>query len=94
MPESECKTNKHYKDVQTIKVNTSKTEYGVAFSVKGGNFLAAIGADFHNKGRYAGQFSPFASCSNKTFPDAVEFICDAICNHFAQFGLNVEFVNA
>lgn len=80
--------------MQTIKVNTSKTEYGVAFSVKGGNFLAAIGTDSHNKGRYAGQFSPFASCNNKTFADAVEFIGDAICSHFAAFGLNVEFVNA
>lgn len=80
--------------MQTIKVNTSKTEYGVAFSVEGGNFLAAVGYDFYNKGRFAGRFSPFASCNNKTFPEAVEFISDAICSHFARFGLNVEFVNA
>lgn len=80
--------------MQTIKVNTSKTEYGVAFSVEGGNFLAAVGNDFDNKGRFAGRFSPFASCNNKTFPEAVEFIGDTICSHFAQFGLNVEFVNA
>lgn len=80
--------------MQTIKVNTSKTEYGVAFSVDGGNFLAAVGNDFHDKGRYAGQFSPFASCNNKGFADAVEFISDAIESHFAAFGLNVEFVNA
>ena len=80
--------------MQTIKVTTGKTEYGVAFSVKGGNFLAAIGTDFHNKGRYAGQFGVFGSCDNCTFPEAVEFIGDAICSHFAQFGLNVEFVNA
>lgn len=80
--------------MQTIKVNTNKTEYGVAFSVDGGNFLAAVGNDFYNKGRYAGQFSPFASCNNKGFADAVEFISDAIENHFAAFGLNVEFVNA
>ena len=80
--------------MQTIKVNTSKTEYGVAFSVQGGNFLAAVGTDFYNKGRYAGQFSPFASCNNKTFANAVEFISDAIENYFAAFGLNVEFINA
>ncbi|WP_304479786.1 hypothetical protein [uncultured Duncaniella sp.] len=80
--------------MQTIKVTTGKTEYGVAFAVQGGNFLAAVGTDFYNKGRYAGQFSPFASCNNKGFAEAVEFIGDAICNHFAQFGLNVEFVNA
>ena len=80
--------------MQTIKVNTSKTESGVAFAVQGGNFLAAIGADFHNKGRYAGQFSAYGSCNNCTLPDAVEFIRKAIRNHFAEFGLNVEFVNA
>lgn len=80
--------------MQTIKVNTNKTEYGVAFSVDGGNFLAAVGNDFHNKGRYAGQFSPFASCNNKGFADAVEFISDAIESHFAAFGLGVEFINA
>lgn len=80
--------------MQTIKVNTSKTEYGVAFNVEGGNFLAAVGTDFYNKGKYAGQFSPFASCNNKGFAEAVEFISDAIENHFAAFGLGVEFVNA
>ena len=80
--------------MQTIKINTSKTEYGIAFSIAGGNFLASVGNDFHNKGRYTGQFSPFASCNNSTFADAMEFISDAIETHFAAFGLNVEFVNA
>lgn len=80
--------------MQTVRVNTSKTEYGVSFSIDGGNFLAAVGTDFQNKGRFSGQFSPFASCNNKGFADAVEFISDAIENHFAAFGLNVEFVNA
>lgn len=80
--------------MQTIKVNTSKTEYGIAFSIDGGNFLAAVGYDFQNKGRYAGVFQSFASCNNKGFADAVEFISDAIDSHFAAYGLNVEFVNA
>lgn len=80
--------------MQTIKVNTSKTEYGVAFSVQGGNFLAAVGTDFYNKGRYAGQFSTYGSCNNCTFPEAVEKVSDYITIHFAAFGLNVEFVNA
>ncbi len=43
---------------------------------------------------HAGRFGVFGSCDNCTLPDAVEFIGDAISNHFAQFGLNVEFVNA
>ena len=80
--------------MQTIKVNTSKTEDGVAFAVQGGNVLATIGTDFHNKERYAGQFSPFASCNGQTLPEAVEFIGDAIRSFFANFGINVEFVNA
>lgn len=80
--------------MQTIKVNTNKTEYGVAFSIQDGNFLAAVGNDFYNKGRYAGKFGSYGSCNNCTFADAVEFISDAIVNHFAAFGLNVEFVNA
>ena len=66
----------------------------MSFAIQNGDRLATIGADFFNKGRYAGQFSPFASCSNKILPEAVEFISGAICSHFAQFGLNVEFVNA
>lgn len=79
--------------MQTIRVNTSKTEYGIAFSVAGGNFLAAVGNDFSHKGRYSGQFSPFASCNNLTFADAVECISDAIERHFASFGIATEFVN-
>lgn len=79
--------------MQTIRVNTSKTVYGVAFSVEGGKFLAAVDRNFYNKGRYAGVFSPYASCTNQRFVDAVEFISDAIENHFAAFGLSVEFVN-
>lgn len=70
------------------------TEHGVAFSVEGGKFLAAVDRDFDNKGRYAGVFSPYASCTNQRFVDAVEFIADAIENHFTAFGLNVEFVDA
>lgn len=80
--------------MQTIKVNTSKTEYGVVFAVQDGNRLADIGTDFYNKGRYAGRFGPFASCNNKTLPEAVEFISDVIRSFFAKYGLNVEFVNA
>lgn len=79
--------------MQTIKVNTASTAYGVAFSVKDGNFLAAVGNDTINPGKFAARFSAFASGNNiPTLADAVEFISDAITNHFAQFGLNVEFV--
>lgn len=80
--------------MQTIRVTTSKTEYGCAFSIEGGNFLASVGNDFNNKGRFAGLFSPFASCNNSSFEDAVAFIRDAIASHFSVLGLNVEFVNA
>lgn len=78
--------------MQTIKVNTNKTEYGVAFSIQDGNFLAAVGTDFYNKGRYTGQFGPYGSCNNCTFAEAIEKVSNYIENHFAAFGLNVEFV--
>lgn len=80
-------------DMQTIKVTIGKTEYGAALCTEGGCFIAAVGKDFNFKGRYAGQFLHFASCCDRTFADAILYICDAIVDHFATFGLNVEFVN-
>lgn len=83
--------------MQTIKVNSTATTYGVAFSVKDGNFLGAVGPDKKNPGRWAGRINKgglFVECFNRTFADAVEYISDAIENLFATFGLNVEFVNA
>jgi hypothetical protein len=79
--------------MQTIKVNTTTKDGNAFFSIDGKD-IARTYSDWYNKGRFAGQFGPFASCNNKGFADAVEFISDAIENHFAAFGLNVEFVNA
>ena len=83
--------------MQTIRINSTATTYGVAFSVKDGNFLGSVGADKKNPGKWAGRINNgglFAGCFNRSFAEAVEYISDAIENHFAQFGLNVEFVNA
>lgn len=81
--------------MQTIKINTrTNTNGNVTMFTVNGVCVAHVGTDLYNVGRYAGQFSPFASCNNSTFADAVEFISDAIESHFAAFGLNVEFVNA
>ncbi len=80
--------------MQTIKVNTISRPWGCDFTINGKE-IAGIGSDFCNPGKYSARFGVYASGNNiATFPDAVEFIGDAICNHFAQFGLNVEFVNA
>lgn len=79
--------------MQTIKVESIATTYGVAFSVKDGNFLASVGPDSYNPGRWATGNPTFGACNNCTFADAVEFISDAVCNHFAAYGLNVEFIH-
>lgn len=81
--------------MQTIKVSTSTTVNNsvVKFMING-VCIAHIGKDGKNTGRYAGRIDHagvFAGCHNRTFPDAVEFISDAIERHFAAFGLNVEF---
>lgn len=83
--------------MQTIKVSTTATAYGVAFGIMDGNFLGAVGPDKKNPGKWGGHIDNnglFAGCFNRSFAEAVEYISDAIENHFAAFGLNVEFVNA
>lgn len=83
--------------MQTIKVNTRTSANGsVTMFTINGVCVAHVGTDLYNVGRYAGRVNHAggAVCNNSTFADAVEFISDAIENHFAAFGLNVEFVNA
>lgn len=83
--------------MQTIKVNTRTNARGsvTTFSVNG-VCIAHVGTDLHNVGRYAGRINQAggAVCNNITFPEAVEFIGDAICGLFASLGLDVEFINA
>lgn len=80
--------------MQTIKVNLRTNPNGgvTTFSING-VCIAHVGTDLFNVGRYAGRINHAggAVCNNKTFPEAVEFVSDAICNHFAAYGLNVEF---
>ena len=80
--------------MQTIRINTISRPWGCDFAINGKE-IAGIGSDFLNPSKYSARFGVYASGNNiATFADAVEFIGDAICSHFAQFGLNVEFVNA
>lgn len=83
--------------MQTIKVNTRTNPNNsvTTFSVNG-VCIAHVGTDLFNVGRYAGRVNQAggAVCNNKTFPEAIEFIGNAICTLFASLGLNVEFVNA
>lgn len=81
--------------MQTVRVNT-RTNAGsnvTTFSVNG-KCIAHVGTDLYNVGRYAGRINTAggAVCNNRTYPEAVDFISDAICEHLAAFGLEVEFV--
>ena len=75
--------------MQTITINIEQTQSGCEFST-GYKAIARISKD--TNGTFWARFQAFASANNlRTFADAVEFIGDAITNHFAAFGLNVEF---
>lgn len=80
--------------MQTIKV-TIKTEDNITgFYAACKRPFAHVSPDFYHKGKFAGYYGVWASCDNKTFADAIEFIGNEIERYFAAFGLNVEFVNA
>lgn len=76
--------------MQTIIVTVNQHGENTAMQI-GGKVIATIHKDFRNVGRYAASFGSFGCCNNERYPDAVEFIAGCIENHFAQFGLNVEF---
>lgn len=82
--------------MQTIKVTlpsaTAATDT-INFQI-GGTIIATVNPDVFNKGRYCGNFGAFGRCNNVDAPTACEFVCDAIVNHFAAYGLNVEFAYA
>lgn len=80
--------------MQTIKVNTKTDNISTVFEVNGkqiaetwkqnGTQYSDVLRDMHPHG--------CRQDIHTTFADAIEFIGDCICNHFAKFGLNVEFV--
>ena len=82
--------------MQTIKVTlpaaTAATDT-IRYQIDG-TTIATVSPDMFNKGKYCGNFGAFGCCSNVSAPDACEFVCTVIENHFAAFGLNVEFINA
>lgn len=68
--------------------------HAASFTIDGLRYMAHVHRDILNVGRYSGVIQSCGIvCNNSTFADAVEFISTAIENHFAAFGLNVEFVN-
>ncbi len=78
--------------MQTIKINIEQTANGYEFTT-GHKAIAIISQD--GRGAYSARFQMFASANNlRTLPDAVEFISDAISNHFGRLGLDVEVVAA
>lgn len=82
--------------MQTIKITlpaaTAATDT-IRYQIDG-TTIATVSPDMFNKGKYCGNFGAFGGCNNVSAPDACEFVGDAIVNHFAAFGLNVEFINA
>lgn len=77
--------------MQTIKVTTESTANSCEFTT-GYKAIATIRKD--TNGTFWARFQVYASANNlRTFADAVEFISNAIENHFAAFGLGVEFAN-
>lgn len=82
--------------MQTIKITlpayTAATDT-IRYQIDG-KTIATVRPDIFNKGKYCGNFGAFGSCNNVSAAAACEFVGDAIYNHFAAFGLNVEFVNA
>lgn len=79
--------------MQTIKVTATATTYGVAYGVQDGNFLAAIGKDTCNPGKWGACFQPYGACNNCTFENACKFIENTITEHFGHFGINVEYIH-
>lgn len=78
--------------MQTIKINIEQTANGYEFTT-GHKAIATISQD--RRGAYSARFQVYANANNlRTLPDAVEFISDAISNHFDRLGLDVEFVAA
>lgn len=78
--------------MQTIKINIEQTANGYEFTT-GHKAIATIRKDVN--GSFWAKFQAFATANNlRTLPDAVEFISDAISNHFDGLGLDVEFVAA
>lgn len=82
--------------MQTIKVTlpaaVAATET-IRYQIDGVT-IATVSPDAFNKGRYCGEFGALGSCNNADISAACDFISSAIYNHFAAFGLNVEFDNA
>lgn len=82
--------------MQTIKITlpaaTAATDT-IRYQIDG-TTIATVSPDMFNKGKYCGNFGVYGSCNNVSAPDACEFVCTVIENHFAAFGLNVEFINA
>ena len=58
MPESECKTNKHYKDMQTIKVSIEPTANGYEFC-NGNTAVASIREYKHGTFNLMAAHKPF-----------------------------------
>lgn len=75
--------------MQTINVTLEPIHRGTEFST-GYKAIARVRQD--TDGTFYASFGVYARGNNfQTYADAVEFVGDAICRHFENFGLNVQF---
>lgn len=78
-----------------IEVKTENRTDGktvTEFYINGVKHIASVINDFNNIGKYSGYCGTLGACNNVTYPEAIEFVSDCIERHFAEFGINIEFV--
>lgn len=78
-------------------IDPCKKTHNVCFLINN-NMIGWIYSDATHKGKYVGLFGKASAVYRKTsycltYPEAVEFVTDAIEQHFAELGLDVEFIN-
>lgn len=77
----------------TLKIEVTTTDGVTDFvTLTNKKRIAIISSDSYHAGKYIGKFGVFESCNNSTFAEAVEFVSDCIERHFAEYGINVEFL--
>lgn len=75
----------------TLKIEVTTENNVTRFDATNGKKMAVIMADSFNGG-FCAYCGTFGSCSGKTYPEAVEFVSDCIERHFAEYGINVDFL--
>lgn len=83
--------------MQTIKISVKQTPGRVTFRIDGGAILAIIQRETSNKFNidmiFSGNACTGLDYNYSAYSFAIDAVKKAIRNNFADYGLNVEFVN-